>query len=317
MLHRVRVTNAGTETVHFDLATGDDPPGPTRCWADGQWLAEATTLSAYELGCVGTEAGALCTAPGTPPPTRAYVADRFVARDDETADGQPLKGRCALALGWTDLKLPAGQSFEVMFAMGPTAAGETPAGPAVAEQDWQRLASLRDLHPEAVASVHDRLRLASLAAGIEVQPGGGEVAVTATYQLQNTGPDPMTRSVYVPFAVGEAHPFPHEVEVSADEHVPLADGVLFGVTVEGHAEATVTLRYRQQVTGRSATFVATGARVWGHPLDTAELRVSGPAGFVLKDSSYEMAGPVESDRGVVYSTSLLRPFHDRDLVVRW
>jgi hypothetical protein len=320
MLHRVRITNVGSATAHFDLWTGDDPPlAGQAAWADGRQLAHETTLDAYALSCVGVGGSAMCIAPTSPPPTRAYVAAGFAHGDEDTDPHRRLDGPIAFNVGWTDLRLPVGQSFEVQYALAEVdaAAAGTPPTPVIAGEHWARLAALDDLHPDVIASVHDRLELATAVVALEILPGGGEIEVRANYTLRNSGNDHVTRPLHVPFATGDDLPQPHEVEISIGPHELVADGASFTVAVPAREERAVVVRYRQRLPGREATFVATGLRSWSHPLAELELQVITPAGIEPLDISYDMEEPVEAEGKATYSTKLLRFLPDRDLTVRW
>jgi hypothetical protein len=344
VLHRVVFTNAGDAPFAFDLWSGDDPwvgeygtAEGDRGWWNGGLFDHETSLDPALVRCLGvvdrdvrlTEdaepvaaANAFCLGPDSPTPSAIYYANRFAHGPDEVAPDQPLDdgSMTAFNVGWTDVELAPGASFEVAYLLGmaevPEAPDAVPIPPRVTDADWRRLA---EAHYELAdpADRPDPLRFARERVELEVLEGGQEVEIRGHYVLANSGDRRTVRRIYFPFAVDAAHPYPTDVSVSTGRHDRLRDGIVFGVDAPPHGEVEFDVRYRQRTTDRSATYIVTSARSWNDPLDEAVLVVSGPAGWMPEALSFPMQPRTDGSGRVTHETVIERFFPDRELSVSW
>ncbi|MFH1466903.1 MAG: hypothetical protein ABIO70_21140, partial [Pseudomonadota bacterium] len=175
---------------------------------------------------------------------------------------------------------------------------------------WARLAA----EPAPAAEVpHDPLRFAAETVEMSVLPGGDAVRIEGRYTIANDSSEDLTRRIFFPFAVDEAHPWPSAVELQGRVQARLRDGVVFPLSVPAGGETTFTLAYTQESLDSSATYIVTTANAWEQPLADSSLILHLPEGLTLVAQSPALEPVAEGTWSARFTPFL----PEGEWVVRW
>jgi len=339
-----QVTNPCDHPVRFHFHSGDDPwlgryassDGDVGYTQDGivrkerSFVAGAFTAGGlYDLG--NSELGQNATGfsnqanyfaldPALPLPDFTAIANRFAHTAADVHSDQPLdnKTMTALNMGWRDLALAPGESFQVAMALGlaeTAAPGSLPRVPPLGDEAWSRW---RRQHPAHAAE--DEPRFAAERVRMDVEDDA--VTLDADYVVENTSKTPLGIGILYPILVAADRPAPKEVMVDG-KPLPVEDDgpgrvrVGFSLSLPEQSIKTFHVRYQQPVRGNQAVYLVTSALTWRHPIDRAVFEVRYPSHFKGVTLSYPVLDRRDlGDYTVLLAT--LQPFKpNRELVLRW
>ncbi|MBI5544066.1 MAG: hypothetical protein HY901_09275 [Deltaproteobacteria bacterium] len=336
-----RITNRCERPARFHFFTGDDPWLGRYQSSDGDvgWTPEGlleheaelvpfTEGGIYDLGnralgqspeAFSNQASFFQVDPGSPPPDRAFLANRFAHTLSEIDPHHVLTNRSmiALNLGWTDRTLAPGASLTVALAMGLAVTGEpgtVPRSPPISDEDWS---VWRRYLPEG--PVAERLEFAAEEVTLDLEPD--RVRVEGVYHLRNAGSASSTTLVRYPVFVASGQLAPRSVEIDGRETpVRLIAGrptAELTISVAPHALTRFRVRYEQQLAAHRAGYLVTTAREWPSPIARAIFTIRRPVRLGPVKVSFPIAhSRREGDRSV--DVVVMRDFSpDRELLVEW
>lgn len=341
------IRNLCDHPKHFSFWTGEDPwigrykssDGDVG-WYSGGIVNKETFIEGknfkygglYDLGneLLGQQskdfsnvADFIALDPAQPPPDAVFFANSFAHKMSDIDTNRPLdnKSLTAFNLGWTGIKLKAGEKWRLHYVLGralsarpgEAGVGDLPSIPEIGRDEWDFVEKLKRKRANGDRNASP-IRFVAETIKMTVEPP--LMRIDATYTFKNRSGRKRMANMFYPFLIDETHPYPEKIDVEGAPFRKHESGVIWKLKIGVDAEKTVAVSYTQRCNDGKATYILTSTHVWEEPLADALYEVRWPEG--LKNARLSLEGEVSVAEGYkVLRTHRKQFMPDRDLVFEW